>query len=414
MTKAWLFAFALTGCAVEDIEESVDTHELLFPDELPAVPGIPTPAGYGHYCSVVDGANGGWALGALPSNTSDPCGNMVRQVGSYAVVKRAGLWAVKGNNNVMVQCDGVLVYGRAYGDAAINWIMAQVPSGAQNCVFNISPVRLPIFGMPFDGKITSTSVFDYDYTDKAWDTSQFGMPGTGQACAVDRTGSEKRTLSNGTCVNTSASGFNAFEPAYDWSMAKDAPILAAADGVVRASYARHTAPMCNGSNQLELFIETQVGTGRYAEHFVMAYHHMNPSPAVASWGGKPMVPDGTTVHKGDVVAYNGTSGCSGGPHLDFMVFRLTNLTGARAYTFQSLDTLYAADGVTVIDGPSGVNGWQGQIDPFGWAAPRGVDPGAYMHIGEGPTSDQPAAIVNGGAFSINLWDSDALSELTHN
>lgn len=429
MTRSCLLLIAAlsAGCALEDVDgEAVETSELFYADELPPVPGIPTPAGYGHYCSIVDPTTEGWAFGALPSNTSDPCRDMARQVGRTAVVKRAGLWAVNGNNNVMVRCDGVLHYGRAYGESALTWIQAQVPSGAKNCVFVVSPTKLPAFGMPFQGVITGTGVYDYVYQDGVvWNTAQFGVPGTGKACAVDRTGREKRTLdSNGQCVDSSSTGHDAFEPAYDWNLITDTPLLAVADGVVRRSYTRYTAPKCDGSNQLELFIETQVGTGPYAEHFVIAYHHMNPSPNVtkpgvlanlSAWGWKPMVPDGTIVEKGDVVAYNGSSGCAGGsPHLDLMVFRLTNLTDARAYAFLALDTIYDASGNPIF-GATGVNGWQGQIDPFGWAAPRGVDPGAYMHIGKGAVApDQPANIVDAGAFSINLWESVPFTLLTHN
>ena len=381
---------------------------------LPDVPATAIPAGYGKYCSVTDPTNGGWALRAVASG--DPCGDLRASVGPNAVVARAGLWDTQGNNNVMVRCDGgVLHFGRAAGASAINWIFGLVTTAQKNCVFIVSPAKLAVYSSPFTvaatTTITSPSVFGYHLNQEGnaapWDTAEFGRIGS-NACEVDRTGTRTQLC---PAISLGGNPYPVPEAAYDWSVAQDTPLLAVADGVIRASYGRAVASSCGPDAQQELFLETQVGTGQYAEHFVAAYHHMNPSPSFADpaivanwlkWGNRPMAPAGTLVKKGEVIAYVGSSGCSGGPHLDLMGFRLTNLTGARSYTFAIKPT------------GAGVNGWQGVFDQFGWAAPGGVDPLAYKFIGMADAFSPPAGINGMGTFSINLWDSFAFAHLPHN
>ena len=389
------------GACMSD-ELGTDEEALTDWGTLPTVPGPAAPAGYGNYCSVVDPPNGGWALWAVTSG--DSCAQLAGSVGSTSVVKHAGLWAINGNNNVMVRCDGgVLYYGRAYGGGAINWIYSLVTTAQKNCEFTVSPTRLPVWSSPFSFNdtlgISGTSVFGYHLQQTGnstpWNVSDFGHFGP-NACEVDRTGTKTKDCTTGATVNNP---YAVPEAAYDWSVPRDTPLLAVADGVIRASLARPVS--CPNSPQAEMFLETQVGSGEYAEHFVAAYHHMdlhpdlsNPSIAihVAQWGGQPMAPTGTKVKKGDVIGYVGTSGCSGGYHLDFMAFRLTNLTGARSYTFATTPA------------GAGVNGFQGVFDPFGWAAPQGVDPLAYKFIGF-PDPFSPPPNVNAiGTFSIDLWD----------
>jgi hypothetical protein len=413
----------LIGCLDEPLDSQPDlsTTEAALTDSgiLPDVPGMPVPAGYGNYCSVTDPSNGGWALRTLTSG--DSCASLSRIVGSKAIVQRAGLWAIRGNNNVMVRCDGgILYYGRDTGSAAIDWIFNQVSAANKNCVFTIAPTQLFAFGMPFQAsaKITGTSVFGYHLPQLGfaapWNVADFGFVGA-DACEVDRTGA--MTANCTAPIVKLNNPYAVPEAAYDWSMLQDTPVLAVADGIIRASYGRSVAafgcPQTEpGSDQQELFLETQVGSGQYAEHFVVAYHHMNSKPNlanpvialnVASWGNMPMAPAGTVVKKGDVIAYVGSTGCSTQPHLDLMAFRLTNLTGARSYTFAAVPT-----------GATGVNGWQGVFDPFGWAAPKGVDPLAYKFIGLGNPANAPASITDLGTFSINVWDPVPFINLPHN
>ena len=368
--------------------------------QLP-VPVTPVPAGYGHYCSITY-KNGGWVFGSLPSADSDPCGDLLKQ-NPGGSIQRAGLWNTQGENNVLVRCDGDLRIYRAHGSQPTDLAYDQ-SQGKKNCIFTVAPTRLPVFGHPWgtskgksgpDDDVDSVkeSGFNYDILGEAWNVTEFGQPQDPQkpATQVDRygrqqpyTGSVQECLARGKPPGCKIG--HAFEGAYDWNMPVGKPLIAVADGYVVGAVARDVSefigPNCQPTDkfQQEVFIEHQVGTGNYAEIFVTAYHHMSSTK----------VHTGDTVHKGEVIAYSGTSGCSSGPHLDLSVIRLTNLSGARSYEF-----------ATTPHG-CGVNGVQGVIDPFGWSAPKQVDPWAWKSLG-GQQPCSPAPKMELGAFSIYLW-----------
>ncbi len=412
-------AMSLCGaCAVsaDGTEAELGTAAAALHDELtlPSVPSTPVPAGLGTYCSVTDATNGGWAL-LTRGPGGDPCGELASKVGPATVIRRAGLWSVSGTNNAMARCDGnVLSVRRGTGDSAISGVFADAQRvGGKNCYFAIAPTRMPIFGFPYDtsAHVTGTTVFGYDFTGKQLMTGDFGRFPSVPVCQVDRTGFGSQGCNGGPRPwQPYTPPYGSDEAAYDWTMARDTPIIAMADGVVRGAQAR---PLPGLTPQLEVFIESQVGTGTYAEHFVAAYHHMDPAPFsvdpvkmnqiiqhITTWNagwaalGKPalpLAPPGTVVKRGDVVGYNGTSGNSSSYHLDLSVHRLTNLSDARAYAFKS-----SPDPAVF---PNGINGWPGQIDPFGWAAPAGIDPLAFRFLDK-LTEANP---IHLGAFSINLW-----------
>jgi len=370
------------------------------------VPVTSVPPGYGHYCSLTY-SSGGWAFSTQAAADSDPCGDMLKS-SPGGVIQRAGLWNTNGENNVLVRCDGDLRIYRAHGaqPTALAYDQSQ---GKKNCIFTVAPTRLPIFGHPWatskgktgpddDVDIRMTG-FNYDVLGQPWDVSEFSQPQDPQkpATQVDRYGRQQPYT--GTLVECAERGLaqnckigHAFEGAYDWSMPTGKPLIAVADGLVVGAVARDITsyrtgcpgPNCNCPGtinyQNEIFIEHQVGTGVYAERFVSAYHHMS-SMAVHA---------GDKVVRGQVIAYNGTTGCSGGPHLDFSVLRLTNLSGTRSYQFQTTPLGY------------GVNGIQGVIDPFAWSAPKGVDPWAWKSLGA-QQGYLPVGAKEPGAFSIYLW-----------
>ncbi len=468
--------------SVRGIEVGTSEEELIV-THLPDVLATPLPDGFGTYCSSTDSA-GNWALGQLGPG-GDPCGDMAKQ-GVGGVVKRAGYWSTKRTNNVLVTCDGLVYMYRGTGTDPIDWAFNAVNvAGTKNCIFTIAPLALPMFGSPIAmSGVSMPSVFNYDAYMKPWKPTMFGQTadstqasspcgsgkgtpgdpanptcttdascGSGKICrrnapwdpktcinprcagvTFDRTGKERAfatTCSSDTNVwdcNQQSEGGSIVsnEGAYDWSLPAGTKLIAVADGIVRGSTCRDVHDNGGGAAgdcQEELFIESQIGTGTYAEHVIAAYHHMD-------WNGKvykdsssiwhPLPPVGHIVHRGDVVGIVGNSGTSSPPgqniHLDFSVTRLTNLTGARFYWFHTQPTSYgtcntAADcgetGYTCTGNHncqsfSGVNGYPGLIDPYGWAAPQQIDPGAWMFLGfKSPFGNDQ--VPDNGAFSINLF-----------
>jgi murein DD-endopeptidase MepM/ murein hydrolase activator NlpD len=365
------------------------------------VPVTPVPAGYGHYCSIIY-PSGGWTFGSLAGADSDPCGDLLKQ-NPGGTIARAGLWNPSGENNAMVRCaSGELFIYRDQGSQPTDNAYNDA-QGKKGCVFTVAPTRLPIFGHPWAptpghahsdddvDSITETG-FNYDILGQPWNVSDFGQlqDPSKPATQVDRYGRQQPYTVAADCVKrgkpVNCKINHSFEGAYDWNMPLGKPLIAVADGLVVGAGARDISefigPNCYSTDkyQQEVFIEHQVGTGVYAERFVAAYHHMSLIK----------VHTGDKVTRGQVIAANGTSGCSGGPHLDFSVLRLTNLSGARSYEFATTPHGY------------GVNGIQGVIDPFGWSAPQGVDPWAWKSLGA-QQGYLPVPVKEPGAFSIYLW-----------
>ncbi len=282
----------------------------------------------------------------------------------------------------------------------------------------------------------------------AWDQAACINPRCASV-SLDRTGKETVYATScgvgamdGCNGTTEPVAFDAVEGAYDWSTLIDTPLIAMADGLVVGSQCRDWQDNGGGQAgncQQELFIEHQVGTGVYAEHFVAMYHHMDwtgngwQDPKTLAWSTLP--PVGTAVHKGEQVGLIGHSGNAGSNHLDLSVVKLTNLTGARAYPLvpqnvnyntcggsapacplgygcqlrNSPSTNCATQGTNACDCVSGwgVNGGPGIIDPFGWAG-VGVEPQAWMFIGL--PSSATYSTVTPGAYSINLFATPAPGE----
>ena len=467
----------------------------LVDNQLPDIsPAIPVPSGYGTYCSITTGT-GGWWLG-VEGQGGDPCGHLQKNNGASGTIQRAGLWSLNHTNNAILSCSGVLLLYEGQGSTPMDSLYATATAkGYKNCVFTVAPKALPIFTTPiratsynygysvpnFDrgGSLWDPRMFGQDWGDsfqKQYCSSFGGIPGqaSNQACnsnadctswfatscqhevpwdqkhcvtprcsgvAFDRSGTERAYSSTCTTFgcNFEPAGPNAFEGAYDWGQPDGTPLLAMADGVVAFSgcrdyqnkgpYPATVAAEKAANCQEELFVEHQVGVGRYAEHFIAAYHHMD-------WA-YPMAATGTIVHRGDVIGYIGTSGNSGGDHLDLSVSRTTNLSAGRSYQFVAEPTYYSAcktaadcntSGATTYSckppaaNPSlncassfygcncvssyGANGNPGVIDPYGWGAPSGFDPQSWMFLGQSDGT-LPAGVTSDGALSINLMDASA-------
>jgi hypothetical protein len=341
-----------------------------------SVPTTNVPAGFGRYCSVTY-PGGGWALLNYADKNSDPCKELLKP-GSNGKIERAGLWAVSKNNNVMRTCDGDLGIYREVGNAVIKLAFDQA-SGKKNCVFTIAPTALHVFSRPYlalplqGNLVRTTNPHDFNFYDKPMKPADFGQTKNNDcpnSMFIDRSGRQRCAVNN--------------HGGYDWLMPTGLQMLAVADGVVREARWRDVKAFggdCAKKNpQGEIYVEHQIGTGEYAERFVTYYAHVS----------EISVKKGDRVTRGQVIGKSGDTGCSSAPHLHFGVARTTNLSGHRRFDLTYPNKDY---------GVSGISGW---IDPFGWNAPKQIDPWAWAFLGNHP--DQfLGTITNPGAFSIYLW-----------
>lgn len=344
-----------------------------------SIPVIQVPAGFGRYCSVTY-SGGGWALINLTGANSDPCKEILKS-SPGGKIERAGLWATNKENNVMRVCDGDLGIYRQVGNNVIKTAYDGA-AGKKNCVFTIAPTALPVFSKPYlllppnlQYKVKTTNPHDFNYYDKPMKVADFGQAKNNDcpnSKFIDRSGKQ----------NCGVNGHGG----YDWLMPTGTAMTAVADGVVREARWRDVSAfggVCKDKNpQGEIYIEHQVGTGEYAEKFISYYAHLSDIS----------VKKGDKVTKGKLLGKSGDSGCSTAPHLHFSVARTTNLSGSRTITMTYPNTGY------------GVGNINGNIDPFGWNAPKQIDPRAWMDLGT-YNDGYLGTITNPGAFSINLWRS---------
>jgi murein DD-endopeptidase MepM/ murein hydrolase activator NlpD len=220
--------------------------------------------------------------------------------------------------------------------------------------------------------------FDYDEYNKPLQPTEFGQPNSVKCTEgknfIDRNGKRRCELVDG-------------HPGHDWVMQTGMKIMSVADGIVRETRLLDVSKLpgdcAKKSPQAEVFIEHKVGTGEYAERFLTYYAHLS----VIS------VHRGMVVTRGQQIGKSGDTGCSSEPHLHFGVLRLTNLS-----SYRSLD-------LTFPKFNCGISAVNGAIDPFGWNAPRGVDPRARAFLGRDDRCGG-SAFKDPGAFSIYLWRND--------
>ena len=339
------------------------------PESLPSdVPPIAVPPGYGRYCSLLY-PSGSSSLLTSADTRSNPC---AVTAATKPTISRAGLWSVNGWNSILARCGAEVASYRQLGIVALTEIAAWAKD-KKGCVFVVAPATLPIFGRPYgksasetspDDNVESYSGFDFARLGKELDVRQFGQKGK-RSAVVNHLGAPANGLDD--------------HDAHDWKMPLGKPILAAAAGLVRVARWRDVTGICADPSQSEIYIEHLVDGGQFEERFVTYYAHMDTMT----------VKDGQVVTLGQVIGTAGTRGCSSAPHLHFGVTRLTNLTAKRFHRFE------------VTPGGHGDNAYPYRIEPYGWAAPAGVDPWGSKYIGTFP--DGGDTYVDPGAFSINLW-----------
>jgi murein DD-endopeptidase MepM/ murein hydrolase activator NlpD len=350
------------------------------------VPITDVPAGFGRYCSALY-PNGKWGLKYLPGANSDPCANLIKP-GLNGNVQRSGLWSTDKNNNVMRICDGDLgIYRQkrseplklAYDDAA----------GKKNCVFIISPYALPVFSKPYkvyypfsEANVTTTNTHNYNFFKQPNNPADFGQP-------------KNNSCPDSKVINRLGQQVCRAHGGFDWLMPPLTDLLAVADGIVRVARWRDVrvfakkddgttdknADCYKKSPQGEIYVEHQIGVGQYSERFLTYYAHVS----------KISVKPGAHVTRGQLLGKSGDSGCSSAPHLHFGVVRTTNLSGQRFLS-----------NIAFPETGYGINDVSGQIDPFGWNAPQGVDPWAWKYLGV-YQDEYVGTVTNPGAFSIRLW-----------
>jgi hypothetical protein len=365
------------------------------------------------YCSV--SWPGGAALVLPPGPGYDPCAQALA-MHPCATIQRAGLYSSQGENSVLELCRtpvqthvqkyrglGSVPMQKAIMDALAH------PDVSASCVFTVAPAELPVFSLPYgltpdagdpdpsaDVQSSGFQVFNFDYFSQPVNVGEFGQmpypPGT-QACAVDRKGAELSYCASSPCTPTSGCqkvGSRKAGASYQWTTTNGKPVLAVAPGVVVMAWNRVVTKVCmTQALQPEVYVEHRVQTtdssidaGTYEERFVVGYRGL----------AELDVQTGDMVARGQLLGKTGKAGCITDSTFQLFTLRETNLTGARAYTFATLENTWW-----------GFNGPQGLIDPFGWGAPEGVDPWAWLFIGCTDACVAAPGVTDTGAFSINLF-----------
>jgi murein DD-endopeptidase MepM/ murein hydrolase activator NlpD len=173
---------------------------------------------------------------------------------------------------------------------------------------------------------------------------------------------------------------------HDWPVAEGTAIKAVAPGkIVRVKSYTIPSGSCQweslpGYNpkQKEVYIRHTVTAAGVTEQFITGYFHMKSyGPGI-----EPGMPE-TSVSRGQVIGYAGSTGCSTTDHLHFQVHRMHNTVSALSWPITSPYSRAEISDVPLVDS-------------YGWALTCNnhtdcVDPWAQVH---------PS-----GGFSVNFWKS---------
>ena len=340
-------------------------------------PVITPPAGFGHYCSLKDGAFG---YGNL---NSDPCGTA-----AVSSIAYAGLWNINGVNRAYLECDDGYkaafmspVAGKASLQAAFD-----ATTGHPGCKINVAPKELPVFRFPWLAK-SQLWMNTHRGVDLALHRQTYTNP---QLCRGDSAGSH-HALDNAGHVDWHALDEDSNHSGYDWSIPNDKPgdwgVRAVAAGKVILARARPCG--CTDgvdgckcvTPQNEVYIRHVVAKSRtsiYREEFISYYAHLKSIGVSA----------GQVLDSNQLIGPVGDTGHGKNTHLHLSVFRLRNVRGA----WKSYFPFGTEDQVTPNFNHDEVAEFR-SVDPFGWNSASCVDAWGFH-------SDSSR-----GAPSINLWKS---------
>src|SRR6185503_1536086 len=168
-------------------------------------------------------------------------------------IERAGLWSERGENNVLVRCEGDLRIYRGTGGAILADAYNEA-AGKKRCVFTVAPVALPVFDLPYgpsnpgqkdpSADVTLSNGFNFNLCsdEVTFDVNDYGQTPVADhpdAHSVDRLGQQRCRL--GTLQECQARTppepegchVSSGHDGLDWPMPEGKPILAVADGIVR-------------------------------------------------------------------------------------------------------------------------------------------------------------------------------------